>query len=115
MKISIKAEEKIKKAMEQNSGKIPRLVLQKGGCAGNMLVLLLDVPYVQDKLVEHNGIKFAIERNAVPFVDNISIELQSGLCDEIVVRNHNAQTCRCGKSFKIQQNLVAIDAKKTKM
>ncbi len=115
MEISAEVEEKIKKALEQHSGKMPRLVFKKGGCAGNMLVLLLEEPYTSDKIVEHNGMKFAIEKNAIPFADNVSIELKSGLCEEIVVRNNNAQTCKCGKSFKIQQNLVALEAKDTKI
>lgn len=115
MEISEKVERKIKKALERNSGKLPRLVLKKGGCAGNMLVLLLEEPGANDKIVEHNGINFAIEKNAVPFADNVSIELKAGLCEEIVVRNNNAQTCICGKSFKIPQNLVAIDTKETKI
>ena len=101
MEISAKAEEQIKKALEQNSGKMPRLVLRKGGCAGNMLVLLLEKPHSSDKIIAHNGIDFAIEKDAIQFAENISIEIKPGLCEEIVVRNNNAQTCRCGKSFKI--------------
>ena len=101
MILSRQAEATIKKALEQNSGKIPRLVLKRGGCAGNMLVLLLEEPCSSDRIIECNGIKFAIEKNAIPFVENISIELKPGLSEEIVVRNNDAQTCRCGKSFKI--------------
>lgn len=101
MQISTEADAKIRKALENAPGKLPRLVLKKGGCAGNMLVLVLETPDNSDTFIEHNGIKFAIEMNALQFARNISIKLKTGLCEEIVVQNNDAQRCRCGKSFKI--------------
>ena len=101
MKISAEAEAKIKKVLNDNPGKLPRLVLKKGGCAGNMLVLLLEAPDVSDSFVDIRGIKFALAENAMPFVDNVLIELKSGLCEEIAVKVADSLTCKCGKSFRL--------------
>lgn len=101
MNISKEAEIKIKAILEKTPGKMPRLILKKGGCAGNMLVLVLETPSASDKFIEHNGIKFAIENEAAKFTGSIAIELKLGLCEEIIVKNNDAQTCRCGKSFRI--------------
>lgn len=100
MNISLEAEEKIKKAIETSGEKSPRIVLKKGGGAGNMLVLTLEKPEESDEFVEINGIKFAVSGNALKFVDDISIEVKMGLGEEIIIRNNNAKTCRCGKSFR---------------
>ena len=101
MKISKEAESKIKLVIQNSPEKFPRIILKKGGCAGNILVLVLEKPDESDEIVEANGIKFAISPDVLKFIDDISIELKVGLGEEIVVRNTKAQTCRCGKSFRI--------------
>lgn len=101
MKISQEAELKIKSILQNNSAKFPRIVLKKGGCAGTMLVLLLEEPEDSDKFVEVNDVKFAVSEDSFKFIDDISIELKFGLGAEIIIKNNNAITCRCGKSFKI--------------
>ena len=103
MKISDGALSKIKNILELSPEKLPRIVLKKGGCAGNLLVLVLEKPEEMDKLIIHDGVTFAIEDNVKQFVNKIEIELKSDLGDEIVVRVADMQTCRCGKSFKMQQ------------
>ena len=101
MKVSAEAEVKIRRALRDNPGKLPRLVLRKGGCAGNILVLLLETPDASDSFVDINGIRFALAKNAVSFVDNVLIELKPGLCEEIAVKVADLSTCKCGKSFRL--------------
>ena len=101
MKISQSALAKIKVTLQNNSEKLPRIVLRKGGCAGNMLVLLLSMPEKSDVLLDANGVTFAVAEDAVQFIDDMVIDLKTGLTEEITVRLASAHTCRCGKSFKI--------------
>ena len=100
MEISNEAEVKIRAAIQKDVSKFPRIVLKKGGCAGHMLVLLLELPADSDEFIESHGIKFAVAHDALEYVNDISIELRKGLGEEVLLRNINAPACRCGKSFK---------------
>ncbi|MDR0630746.1 MAG: hypothetical protein LBF70_01805, partial [Holosporales bacterium] len=57
---------KIKLILENNSLKYPRITLKKIGCAGNTLILTLEEKDTADSVVEVNGIKFAISKDALP-------------------------------------------------
>lgn len=100
MKITPEAEIKIKSVIQNNPGKFPRIILKKGGCAGTILALVLENSDESDEIIESNGIKFAVSKDAKKFIEDISIELKTGIGEGIVLRNTNAQTCRCGKSFR---------------
>lgn len=100
MKISTEAEVKIKSVIQNKSVEFPRIVLRKGGCAGNILTLLLEEPVSTDEIIEQDGIKFAVSKDAYPFIQDISIELKKDLGEEIILRNEKAKTCRCRKSFR---------------
>ncbi|MBQ9335433.1 MAG: hypothetical protein IJS10_02730 [Alphaproteobacteria bacterium] len=101
MKISQTAAAKIKATLQNNPEKLPRIVLKKGGCAGNTLVLLLATPEKNDTFLEIDCIRFAIAEDAMQFIDDIFIDLKTGLTEEITVQRTNAHTCRCGKSFRL--------------
>ena len=101
MKISNSAFSKIKETLSVNPGRLPRIVFKKGGCAGNMIVLVLEKPEASDEFISYDGLTFAVSPNAQPFLSNISIDLQPGLCDEIIVHISGSRTCRCGRSFKV--------------
>ena len=99
--ITEEALSKIKSVLNNNHNKTPRIILKKGGCAGNMLVLTLDVIHDEDTIVESNGIKFAVDKLAQPHVDSITIYTNSILGTNILIKNNKSPSCRCGKSFKI--------------
>ena len=101
IEISKEAAEKIKKAISDNYGKSPRIVLKSGGCAGNMLVLTLSVPEESDNFLDISGIKFAISKEANEHISDISISVKNNLGSEIIIKNNASKTCKCGKSFKI--------------
>ena len=101
IKISEEAKNLITSALEKNPGKVARLALKKGGCAGTMLSLELTDSISDDKVVEVEGISVSVDSNAVDYIEDISIELKSMLGSDIIVRNLKAATCRCGKSFRV--------------
>lgn len=92
---------KIKSVLHSNTNKFPRIILKKGGCAGNMLVLTLDYIHDTDIIIESNNIKFAIDTLAKPHVSDITIYTNSILGVNILIKNNKSPSCRCGKSFKI--------------
>ena len=100
MQISTEAEAKIKSVIAKSNGKMPRLVLKKGGCYGTMIQLSLDTSHNTDDIIEENGIKFAISDDVKKYINSLVIEIKHGLCDEIIVKNTQQQSCRCGKSFR---------------
>ena len=100
MRISTEAELKIKSVIEKSNSKMPRLVLKKGGCYGTMIELSLDEPADTDSIIEENGIKFAVSSDVKQYVNSLVIEVKKGLCEEIIIRNTQQQSCRCGKSFR---------------
>ena len=91
---------KIKSVLNSNPNKIPRIVLKKGGCAGSMLVLILDDINNTDTIVESNNIKFYIEESAKPYTEDITIYTNSILGTNIMIKNNIRPSCRCGKSFR---------------
>lgn len=101
MKVSPAAAVKIRSVLQGASNKSPRLVLRKGGCAGNMLVLLLEPPAADDEMITCEDIEFAVVKDCLAFCDDIVVDLKSDLGGEIIVRRERAQTCKCGKSFKL--------------
>lgn len=92
---------KIKSVLHNQTTKFPRIILRKGGCAGNMLVLTLDYIHDSDTIIESNNIKFAIDALAKPHIDDITIYTNSILGTNILIKNNKNPSCRCGKSFKI--------------
>ncbi|MBR1944211.1 MAG: iron-sulfur cluster assembly accessory protein [Alphaproteobacteria bacterium] len=92
---------KIKSVLNNNPDKFPRIVLKKGGCAGNMLVLTLDYIHDNDTMVESNHIKFAVDTLAKPHINDITIYTNSILGTNILIKNNKSPSCRCGKSFRI--------------
>lgn len=101
VKISKEAELKIKEVLKYNPNKIAKIILKKGGCAGNILSLVLDNENPTEDFVEINDLKLAISKDAKNYINDISIEIKNSLGIEIIIRNLNATTCKCGKSFKI--------------
>ncbi len=91
---------KITTVLANNPNKIPRIVLTKGGCAGSMLVLILDSVRDTDTIIEANNIKFYIEESAKQYIDDITIYTNSILGTNIMIKNNSRPSCRCGKSFK---------------
>ena len=98
--ITENALDKVKLVLGSNTGKFPRIVIKKGGCAGTMLVLTLDFMHDNDIIIESNGVKFAVAEEAKCYIEDITIYTKSTLGTSIMIKNNIRQSCRCGKSFK---------------
>lgn len=99
--ISEEAKQKILEVLKDKPNAVARIVLKKGGCAGNILSLILDEPNNTDVVIEVDDIKFVVSPEIQNYIQDVSIELKQSLGTEIIIRNNKAPTCRCGKSFKI--------------
>jgi iron-sulfur cluster assembly accessory protein len=101
IEVSDEAIAKILTALAANNGKVPRIIVRKGGCAGTMLALVLEPARETDERITSNGIAFAVSHEAREYVADIYIHVKYGLGSEIIIRNNAAAvTCNCGKSFR---------------
>jgi iron-sulfur cluster assembly accessory protein len=101
IEISYEAASQIRAALSKNGeGKVPRIVLKNGGCAGTMLVLVLENARETDSFEKSGDLIFAISNEAWQYVDDVSIYVKHGLGSEIVIKNNAVATCTCGKSFR---------------
>lgn len=101
IQVTEEARLKIQEVLRANPGKVAKIVLTKGGCAGTMLALALGDPDEAGETIEAEGIKFLISSEAKDYASDISIEMKNSLGSEIIIRNLKATICRCGKSFRV--------------
>lgn len=100
--ITKEAHEKIKLTLSTTVDLFPRIIIKKAGCAGTMIVLTLSEKETSDILQEVEGITFLISKDAIPFIEDITIYKQDGLTSEILIKNNKAKkSCKCGKSFSL--------------
>ena len=101
IRVSDQAGAIIKEAMTKNNS-FPKIVFQKGGCAGGMFVLTLGDFEEGDLKFRSSDIDFLVSKEISEISDDVSIETKSILGTEIIVKNNSAKkTCRCGKSFVV--------------
>ena len=96
MKLSVSDLAKQMLQAKNDNDMVPTICLERGGCAGTMLVLKM-MPKSDDTMIT-NGV--AIANDVAAVTNDITIDVKGGLCRNIVVTNNAAaKTCRCGKSF----------------
>ena len=104
--VSDNARDKLNQLLiEDNSGKeYVRVGVESGGCSGLVYKLDFDDSMNnEDELVEHNDIKFVINKKSILFLAGTTLEYSSGLNGKgFVFNNPNAnRTCGCGESFSL--------------
>ncbi len=103
--LSLEAEKKIKEVLENKAEKTFFYIeLKSGGCAGFVCNFKF-VSKIQEKdiVMEQNGIKFAISKQALAITKGSTIEFVQtlmGFYFSINVPNAE-ETCSCGSSFSI--------------
>ena len=80
-----------------------RLGVKGGGCSGFSYVLEFDAPREGDNVIEHEGVKFFIDRKSSIYLKGIQLDYKSGLRGKgFAFQNPNAtSTCGCGESFSV--------------
>ena len=86
---------------ESDSGKLLRIFVEAGGCSGFEYGMSMDLPKDSDEIGESSGVKYAIERDSLDYLQGSVIHFDDGLSGKgFEIQNPNAQsTCGCGKSF----------------
>jgi len=80
-----------------------RLGVKGGGCSGFSYVLDFDAHRDGDNIVEHDGLKFFLDKKSTIYLKGIVLDYKSGLQGKgFVFQNPNAtSTCGCGESFSV--------------
>ena len=96
MKVSPAAAVKIRSVLQGASNKSPRVVLRKGGCAGNMLVLLLEPPATDDEMITCEGIEFAVVKDCLAFCDDIVVDADAPEAAAVAAHDLHIRYCLRG-------------------
>ncbi|MDI6402481.1 iron-sulfur cluster assembly accessory protein [Balneolaceae bacterium ANBcel3] len=83
------------------SDKVLRIAVKGGGCSGLSYELGFDVPTTADQMFESHGVKIAIDKRHLLYLEGLSVDFRDGLdARGFMFENPNAtSTCGCGTSF----------------
>ena len=93
----------IKKITEGGAGKVLRIGLKKGGCAGMEYTMeYVNEVSESDEVVEVDGAKVVIAPTAQMFLFGTKIDYESGLFESgfKFINPNVSETCGCGESIK---------------
>ena len=94
---------KVKLMLEKENKKDNDLRVQvlPGGCAGFRYNLVLDKTKKSDVIFDNKGLKVVIDKDALKYVDGLTIDYADGLMESgFKINNPQAKaTCGCGHSF----------------
>lgn len=80
-----------------------RLGVKGGGCSGFSYLLEFDNLRDGDNIVEHDGLRFFLDRKSTIYLKGILLDYRAGLHGKgFQFKNPNAtSTCGCGESFSV--------------
>lgn len=80
-----------------------RLGVKGGGCSGFSYVREFDNQREGDLTIEHDGLKFFLDRKSAIYLKGIVLDYTGGIKGKgFVFQNPNAtSTCGCGESFSV--------------
>ena len=95
----------LKRLVAAESGEVTgvRMAVKGGGCSGLSYVLDFDKEREGDNIVEHDGVRFYMDRKSTIYLKGIQLDYKEGLQGKgFVFQNPNAtNTCGCGESFSV--------------
>lgn len=94
----------LRQAESQTAEAFLRVKVVTGGCSGMSYKLDFDTNSLpDDKVVESNGVKLAIDKKSYLYLVGMNLDYQGGLNGQgFVFNNPNAtRTCGCGSSFGV--------------
>jgi iron-sulfur cluster assembly protein len=104
--VTEKATIEIKKLLidEEFENAFLRVRIVPGGCSGFSYEMGFDdEPDENDKIIEANGVKVAVDELSYPYLDNSVLDFKDGLNGTgFSIENPDAKgTCGCGQSFNV--------------
>lgn len=104
--VTEKATIEIKKLLidEEFENAFLRVRIVPGGCSGFSYEMGFDdEPDENDKIIEANGVKVAVDELSYPYLDNSVLDFKDGLNGTgFSIENPDATgTCGCGQSFNV--------------
>jgi iron-sulfur cluster assembly protein len=80
-----------------------RLGVKGGGCSGLSYLLEFGAVREGDRLIEHDGVQFFLDRKSSIYLKGVQLDYDAGIEGKgFVFGNPNAtNTCGCGESFSI--------------
>ena len=89
--------------IENDDAKGVRLAVKGGGCSGLSYLLEFDATRDGDRLIEHDGVQFFLDRKSSIYLKGVQLDYDAGIEGKgFVFGNPNAtNTCGCGESFSI--------------
>jgi len=93
-------------AQDDNSRKVLRDQVAKGGCSGLHYEMTLDEKKDGDAVVERDGMHFFIDGESIPYLRGATLDFGGGLTGAgfRVVNPNASRTCGCGTSFETTQS-----------
>jgi Iron-sulfur cluster assembly accessory protein len=87
--------------LEENAGKVLRIGVKGGGCAGFSYILEYGEAVPEDTHFEVEGLHIVVDLSHELYLKGTEIDYQSGLSNRgFTFSNPNAEsTCGCGQSF----------------
>ena len=95
----------LKRLLEKEAPEVDgvRLAVKGGGCSGLSYVLEFGQRRDGDHVIEHDGVRFLMDRKSSIYLKGIVLDYKEGLNSKgFVFQNPNASsTCGCGESFSV--------------
>jgi iron-sulfur cluster assembly accessory protein len=85
----------------ENSGKVLRVYVEKGGCSGMQYSMVFDEKRADDLAAEAHGISVLVDAFSAQYLRGAVVDFSDSLTSGgFKISNPNArQSCGCGKSF----------------
>jgi iron-sulfur cluster assembly accessory protein len=85
----------------ENSGKLLRVFIEKGGCSGMQYSMVFDEKRADDFAAEMHGVSVLVDPFSAQYIRGAVVDFSDSLtAGGFKISNPNArQSCGCGKSF----------------
>jgi len=103
IRLSLSAAEEVKALLDkpENSGKVLRVYVEKGGCSGMQYSMVFDEKRADDFAIEMHGVSVLVDPFSAQYIRGAVVDFSDSLtAGGFKISNPNAsQSCGCGKSF----------------
>jgi len=102
LRVTEKAESKLKQYMAENPDFFPKVAVTSGGCSGFKYHIGLDKKQDTDHLITlASGFSVLVPEDSLPYLDGVTLDYKESLMNAgFSFDNPNAHGCGCGSSFR---------------